>query len=200
MGKIRDWLFGKKPPPILDVVAMHETRTAGMCTLTPQVNAWRNWLAAHSQQVQQEQEGISSDIERLETTKRGLERLKGLITKHRKILLDTHETGRGLLDSFSQEPDPDAEDTIGLHAKVLTELQRSQKESITNVLLVVREEIGSMTSRHESVETELKGVTEKLERLSKAKETLDSEKEITEAFEKNIAAFMASISAPPKSE
>jgi len=199
MGKIRDWLWGKPPLPPLDVVSMHETRTAGMCTLAPQVEAWKNWLVVHSGEVLQEQDGVVSDIKRLDETKQGFEGLKGSITKHRKIILDTHKTVKNLLDSFTPEPDPAAEDVIGLHTKALTELQIGQKESLTNVLKALGEETDSMDSRETTLETELEGVTEKIGRLNEAKKTLDSEKEVTGAFKENVAAFVVSKFAPPKS-
>jgi chromosome segregation ATPase len=201
MGKIRDWLWGKPSPPPLDVIAMHETRTAGMRVLAPQVETWRNWLVVHTQEIEQEQDGVVSDIKRLDGTKQGFEGLKESITKHRKSILDASKTIKNLLDSFTPEPDPAAEeDVIGLHTKALTELQIAQKESLTNVSKALGNEADSMESREESVETELEGVTEKLERLNEAKKTLNSEKEITETFKENIATFIVSKFAPPKSQ
>lgn len=194
------FLRRKKPPVPVDVVAMHEARTAGMCTLAPQVSAWKNWLDGHTKEVERERDAVVTDIERLETTKQGLEGLKGSIIKHRKIMEGSCKTVTNLLDSFILGPDPVAEDVIGLHEGALTELQVEHKESLTNVLKTLREEMDSMYSREESTEIELEGVTSKLERLTEAKKTLDTERDITEAFKENIAAFMLSKIAPPKTE
>jgi len=201
MGKIWDWLTGKEPapPPPLDVVAMYETRTAGMCTLAPQVSAWKTWLDRHTEEVEAEQGEVVTHVEHLGTIKAGFEGLEKSIGEHVQALESTRETMENLLGSFEVQPDPSATDVIGVHEANLTNLHQQHQESLDRMLAVAEEEIGKMNSRKEKVTTELTEVKSKLERLHRSKETLDAEKDVTESFKKNIAAFIVSKIAPPKS-
>jgi len=200
MGKIWDLLFGKKPlPPPVDVVAMHETRTAGMCTLVPQVSAWKTWLDRHTEEIEAERGEVVTHIERLGTIKAGFERLEKSIGEHAQALENTHETVENLLGSFEIQPDPSATDVIGVHEANLTNLQQQHQESLDRMLGVVEEEIEKMDSRKEKVAIELTEVKSKQDRLSQSKETLEAEKGVTKALKENIAAFIVSKIAPPKS-
>jgi len=191
--------FGEpKPVEPVDVVALHEGRTATMCTLGPQISEWQDWLNSHAQEVIEEQSTIDSRIKALDTTKEGLITLDASIIHHDNVFADRIAEIQNLLDSLGIDADPLAEDVIGLHEQTLTELQVGEQASLARVQAILTTEKTAMASRKEKVSQELNGVNDKLQRLSTVKDKLEQETEITNAVKTNMVAFMTSKTAPPK--